>query len=82
MMNIDWKIGVNNQAMVLTGSTPGLAGSSGGAGVGEGAAARRSRSASEPGTQAATTIARRIIRSSAGPIRRKVGERVTSAAPR
>ena len=29
-----WKIGVNTQAMRLTGSAPGLAGSSGGCGVG------------------------------------------------
>ena len=34
MMNITWKIGVNSQAMVLAGSAPGFAGSSGGCGVG------------------------------------------------
>jgi hypothetical protein len=37
MMNIAWKIGVNNQDRKLIGSAPGLAPVSGGAGVGDAA---------------------------------------------
>ena len=82
MMNIVWKIGVNSQATVLMGSTPGLAGSSGDAwGVGVGLTAPEPVVA-PPGTHAAIASAMKSPMSSAGPIRRRVGEMVTSARPR
>src|SRR4051794_20440298 len=70
-MNIVWKIGVNSHARRLTGSAPGVAGVSGGAGVAEAPPGPVA-----PGTHATTRGMIPKI-TSAGRIRRRPGERVT-----
>jgi len=80
MMNIAWKIGVNSQAMVLKGSEPGTAGVSGGAG--EWDAPGLPPTPPVPGMQAATMRAIPKASRRGGPIRRRVGGRVTSTRPR
>jgi hypothetical protein len=71
-----WKIGVNSHARRLTGSAPGVAGVSGGAGVGYAPPGPVA-----PGTQATTSGMIPKI-TSAGRIRRRPGDTVTGGRPR
>src|SRR5687767_2376793 len=77
MMSMTWKSGVKSQAIRLSGSV-GVAGCSGGIGVGVGTTPEAS--GVPPGAQAAMTTATSTKNMSAGPIRRTVGDRITRIA--
>ena len=78
MMSISWNTGVKSQATRLSGSV-GVAGTSGGIGDADGTAPDPVVHA--PGMQALMTRASTTKNRSAGPIRRRVGGRVTGARP-